>query len=193
VTVTEQITIDTPGVYDMTDEQAIAMVTVSADHVALIESRDLELVSGYRWYPLFGHNGKIYVVANVKKTIVYMHRLIAGTPKGLETDHVNGDGLDNRRGNLRTATCSLNSANTWKPARPDGSAHTSKFKGVSWDRARGKWQSKINPGGGTKNLGRYRSEEDAARAYDAAAVASWGEFARLNFPDGGSGNEHRSE
>lgn len=95
--------------------------------------------------------------------IVYMHRLIAGTPAGKETDHINGNGLDNRRANLRVATASQNSANTRKPRI--GRPHSSRYKG-----------------------GRFNAEDEAARAYDSAAVAAWGEFARTNFEQTGANN-----
>jgi hypothetical protein len=158
-------------------------IPVAPGHEAIIDARDFDLVSRHRWMLLRGHNGKIYAYASVTAGSVYMHRLIAGTPDGYETDHVNGDGLDNRRSNLRPATPSQNRANMWKPRRPDGSRHSSQYKGVSWDKARLKWMAKIARDGGHRNLGRYESEVDAARAYDAAAaLARWGEFARLNFP-----------
>jgi hypothetical protein len=155
---------------------------------ALLDVADLPIVRAYTWYPLEGHNGKVYAIAQLGSRTFYMHRLIAGTPPGLETDHRNGDGLDNRRANLRVATPSQNSANTGKPRRPDGTAHSSQYKGVSWDRSRGRWQAKLarlDPSIGrtrTFNLGRFDVEVDAARAYDVAALAAWGEFARLNFP-----------
>lgn len=173
-----------PGVYDIPAERS-CRIDIGDGHSAIIELADKELVAPYPWRPLRGHNGKVYVYAQTSSGPVYMHRLIARTPVGRETDHINGDGLDNRRSNLRIATCSQNSANMWKPRRPDGSATSSRFKGVSWDRSRSKWQSKITTDGRCKNLGRYDSEEAAARAYDAAAEAQWGAFARLNFPSGG--------
>jgi len=156
-------------------------VPVGEGHYALVDRDDLHLVEGHTWSLLRGHTGKLYAYAS---GTVYMHRLIAQTPAGMETDHINGDGLDNRRSNLRHATASQNRANTGKPARPDGSRHSSRFKGVSWDRSRGRWQAKITVNGLCRNLGRYDYEESAAAAYDRAALAAWGEFAYLNFPRG---------
>jgi hypothetical protein len=158
------------------------------DQSALVDTVDYGLVAGYRWRILRGHAGKVYAYARVAGRLIYMHRLVAGTPAGMETDHINGDGLDNRRANLRPATPSQNRANTGKPRRPDGSRPSSRFKGVSWHRGRGKWVAKLairDAATGERrylNLGRYESEEAAARAYDAAAVAQWGAFARPNFP-----------
>jgi hypothetical protein len=168
-----------PGLYPDIDED-VRRVPVGHDHFALIDAADYPLVAYFNWYLLRGHNGKLYAYTN---GAIYMHRLIAGTPAGCETDHENGDGLDNRRVNLRPATRSQNKGNMGKPRRPDGSAHTSQYKGVIWDKARSKWLAKICRHGVTKNLGRYDDEADAARAYDAAAAEHFGEFARLNFPE----------
>lgn len=174
-----------PGlVYGMSDETK--RVPVSKSHFAEVDAADYaNVVAAGPWQLLRGHNGKLY--AHNKRW--YMHRLIAQTPPGMETDHINGDGLDNRRSNLRVATPSQNSANMGKPRRPDGSPHTSRFKGVSWDKSRSKWQSKICVQGKCRNLGRYDSEVLAARAYDRAALAAWGDFAAVNFPDSGEEGE----
>ncbi|GFE20135.1 HNH endonuclease [Streptomyces nigrescens] len=173
-----------PGLYDI-DAERTCRIEIEQGHSALIDLADKEFVAPYHWHLLHGHSGKLYAYAQTKSGPVYMHRLIARTPTGRETDHINGDGLDNRRSNLRIATCSQNLANRWKPQRADGSATSSRFKGVSWDRSRSKWQSKITVNQRCKNLGRYDSEEEAARVYDAAASLHWGPFARLNFASDG--------
>lgn len=174
-------TITEPGVYDLTEAERIA---VGDTHWALIDASDCRRLQVYNWRLLAGHNGRLYAVAHGGHVtgIVYMHRLVLGTPKGLETDHINGNGLDNRRANLRIASASQNRANMGKPRRPDGSVHTSRFKGVSWDRSRGKWQAQIRVEGRCRNLGRFDDEVSAAKAYDAAAATAWAEYARLNFP-----------
>ena len=166
-----------PGIYDGMPEESMRTVRVGRGHVAVVDAADYELLARHSWHLMRGHNGKLYAY-----TTVYMHNLIAETPPGSETDHENGDGLDNRRSNLRHATSSQNRANMWKPRRPDNSEHTSVFKGVNWDKTRSKWAAKIKVNGRAKNLGRHDVEADAARAYDAAALTAWGEFARLNFP-----------
>lgn len=93
---------------------------------------------------------------------------------GLQIDHIDGDGLNNRRTNLRWATQSQNFANR----RPmEG---TSKFKGVS--RFRRKWQVKVKLNRESHWVGLFDDEVEAAKAYDAAAIRLFGEYARLNFP-----------
>jgi hypothetical protein len=96
-------------------------------------------------------------------------------PSG-DVDHINRDKLDDRWCNLRLATRSQNSANV--ALRPNS---TSGFIGVTFDKARDKWRAQIRIAGRKVNLGRFASAEEAARAYDAAALKEFGEFAELNF------------
>lgn len=109
---------------------------------------------------------------------ILMHRLITGAAPGQEVDHVNRDGLDNRRANLRVATRSQQIAN--QDIRLD---NTSGYRGVSWRRDSRRWQAQLTVNGKWRGLGCYDDPEDAARAYDAAAREHFGEFAVLNFPD----------
>lgn len=104
-----------------------------------------------------------------------MHTLLTGFTR---TDHVNGIGLDNRRENLRPCNQSQNGGNSQKTKRNT----VSSYKGVWFDPSRDKWESKIAFNRKTIHLGRFDSEEKAARAYDDKAQELFGEFARLNFP-----------
>lgn len=151
------------------------------DDTVFIDATDLPLIAGHHWRILQTRAPwRRYAYARIDGRTVYMHRLIANTPPGYETDHENRNGLDNRRANLRTATRSQNRANIAKPVRADGGKASSRYKGVSWDCTRDLWLAKIHVNGTARNLGRYRDEDEAARAYNEAAVAAWGEFARLN-------------
>ena len=119
--------------------------------------------------------GGHYAVAWIDGRTAYMHRLIANAQKGQEVDHIDGDGLNNSRDNLRLATRSQNCANRtdYKPK--------SGFRGV-YETPLGRWQAKISKDGVMRRGGNHADPADAARAYDAMAQESFGEFAVLNFP-----------
>jgi len=104
-----------------------------------------------------------------------VHEEIMGRRDGYTIDHINGNGLDNRRCNLRWATASQQQWNR-RPSRNNSSG----YKGVRFDRERNKWRAEIAAGGKRKFLGRFDTPEDAAKAYDAAARELHGEFAHQN-------------
>lgn len=142
-----------------------------------IDPRDHEKMMVHRWN--LSPDG--YVVRHVtraggKKKTIRLHRVVNRTPEGMLTDHVNGNKLDNRRQNLRSATPSQNNANS-RP-RP----RRSRYRGVYWHNQAGKWVSQISVNGTVRHLGLFRSEDRAGRAYDEVAQIEYGEFARLNFP-----------
>lgn len=163
---------------------AIVRTTVAIDlgdgQSAIIDRADADLVAGFKWRPLALEH-TTYAHAWHRNLHLYLHRLIAGAGPEEKVDHANRNGLDNRRVNLRIATNSENGANRVPDNRRAG--RTSRFKGVSWSTTREKWQAYIHYQGKTRYLGRFAEEEAAARAYDAAAVEAWGEFARLNLPE----------
>lgn len=130
--------------------------------------------SWYVWRTLKG------VGTKSRATTVYLHRILLDAPKGMQVDHINGNPLDNRRANLRLCTNSQNHANMIKPRQGTRKTPTSQFKGVVfWKNG---WQAQTSHRGKFIHIGRYKTEEEAARAYDARATEIWGEFARLNFP-----------
>lgn len=90
-------------------------------------------------------------------------------------DHIDGDGLNNQRLNLRQSTKSQNNMNTNK-----GQGYSSKYKGVTWDKARKKWKCGIKINGKQIFIGRFIEEDDAALAYNQKASELFGEFSRLN-------------
>lgn len=110
-----------------------------------------------------------------RKSREILHRLILNVPKGKQTDHINGNKLDNRKTNLRIVTKDQNNLNRGPRLRS-----TSRYKGVCWDNQKKKWMAKIGTSGKTIFLGRFSSQEDAALAYNKAALDIQGDFARIN-------------
>jgi len=100
-----------------------------------------------------------------------MHREIMGCPTKKQIDHINNDPLDNRRSNLRVCSHAENSRNR--------RMSSGKLKGVLW-KSKNRWQARIRVNGNLKVLGSYLSPQDAASAYDKAAVKYFGEFANIN-------------
>lgn len=145
------------------------------DLVALIDDEDWPIVAQHRW-GLARINGYVYAVTRVRKpnggyATIYMHRLITGAPKGILVDHRDSCGINNRRSNLRLANRSENRANSLHRKKSRGGYVGVRVYGPSF-------HAYLRD----KHLGRFQTAEDAARAYDAAALAHYGQFASLNFP-----------
>jgi len=149
---------------------------------AIVDEKDYEYLMKWKWYALKSKNA-FYAARRQKNSekeegdkekLIFMHRVILDAPKGMEVDHINGEGLDNQRSNIRLATHAQNMANR----KPWG---TSKYLGVYWEKHRSKWRAQIRKSGKGKKLGIFKEEEDAARAYDVAAKKYHKEFANLNF------------
>jgi hypothetical protein len=154
-----------------------AFVTLSQGKETVIDARDVALVDGFNW---FAHKNKhsFYAVRNdytgPKPRLVSIHRTIMGEPDGFFVDHVDGDGLNNCRDNLRLATLAENNRNARKPV-----TNSSGFKGVSWRKVEKKWQSAIHFEGRKVHLGLFNDLEEAHAAYVAASIKLHGEFGRL--------------
>lgn len=148
---------------------------------AVLDKEDATVVGGYKWRV----NSQGYVYRNDwnggRQRKLYLHRVVMGIAnmaRGIEVDHRNGDKLDNRRENLRLCTRGHNNA-----ARRKQTGCSSKFRGVTWDKDKKRWQAQIGFRGKNKVLGRFKVEEDAARAYDKEARKLYGEFAQPNLQD----------
>lgn len=147
----------------------------------MIDDADLPLVTGFSWRLIEPKGAEYmrYAHAWHRNLSIYMHRLVAGAGPREQVDHYDRDGLNNQMHNLRLTDASHNHANRVRDRRANRS---SQYKGVYWDKNRGKWSATVHVDGKTRALGRFADESEAAKAYDAAALEAWGEFARLNFP-----------
>ena len=142
---------------------------------AIVDDEDFEELSKYRWCYKDGYATRGIAAGVRRRTTLLMHVVIIGKVNGLETDHINGNGLDNRRENLRHVTSSQNQQN-----RASCKNTSSQYKGVHWSKANKNWTSHIRIAGEKHHLGIYGSELEAAIAYNEAAQRLFGEYARLN-------------
>lgn len=140
-----------------------------------VDVEDVLRLSEHSW-TLSSHGYAVSRKGNNKQ--IYLHRFLLGEPKGYVVDHINGDKLDNRKSNLRTCSIKENIRNMGSGRRNK----SNKYRGVSWATKNRKWVSLITVDRRAIYLGLYESEEEAAKAYDAAAALYFGSFARLNFP-----------
>lgn len=156
-------------------------IPLTQGKVALVDDADYAWLNQWKWQAM--RNGYTFYVARRihvakdKKRLEQMHRLILGLQSGdnLLIDHIDGDGLNNQRVNLRVCTIAQNRRHSKK--RMVG---TSRYKGVCWHRGGDKWQSTIRVNKKQIHLGLFDSETSAASAYNRAASKHFGEFALLN-------------
>jgi len=159
-------------------EGDIAYVALGRGQEAIIDLADLPVVKGLPWRMLTTPTGHGYAYFGRKAKLTLMHRLLLGARPGEYVDHVNGDGLDNRRANIRLATPALNQANKAADRR-----NKIGLKGVSSKKPEGeggKFRAFITPNGRKIHLGTFATKEEAAAAYAGAAKVLWGDFARHN-------------
>ena len=163
------------------------VIPVSRGLFAVVDAEDFVPVSSYKWCAFVGnHRNGVplhYAMHNIprrrgetRREKLFMHHLVLGVSKKNKVDHVNGDGLDNRKENLRLITPSLNMANSRKRLAET----SSRFKGVCWFVPQKKWRASIMRDRKRTFLGYFDNEEDAARAYDKEAVRLFGDYARTN-------------
>lgn len=145
---------------------------------AIVDDDDYDaIVVGKKWFAYqSGCSPKtIYVAAKINGKRVILHRLLAGAANRSEiVDHINGNGLDNRRLNLRICAQRENLRN-----RGINRNNTSGYKGVSWEKHTKKWVAKIGVDGKEIRLGKFDNKQDAAIAYKIAAIRFHGQFAKF--------------
>jgi len=157
-------------------------IPLTRGRFAKVSDKDYSYLMQWNWYASTVPRTQ-YARTNVpggvrRQTTLRMHRLIAirmGLAPNIRVDHINGNGLDNRRRNLRTATSHQNNGNKRRAL-----TNTSGYKGVHWHKKVQHWIARITVRGEQKHLGCFINRREAARAYNRAARKGFGRFARLN-------------
>ena len=156
-------------------DQSIKLIPLTKGHNAIVDAADYDWLMQWNWCTLKHERGFYAVRRGTDGEFIYMHRVLINH-QAIDTDHHNGNGLDNRRHNLRPCSHSQNGSNRGKQRD-----NTTGYKGV-YHFKKIYWQSKIAVESKQIHLGYFKTAEEAARAYDAAALKYFGEFAHLNFP-----------
>jgi hypothetical protein len=154
----------------------VAKIPLTQDKFAFVDLSDYERVNKFRWC-ITRRSDKEYAHRRDGKRFIKMHRFILDAQDGEMVDHIDGDGLNNCRSNLRLCTNQQNQFNSRSQINSK-----SKYKGVSWHEREGKWSADIRIDKKLKCLGYFDDETEAAQKYDEIAQETQGEFARLNFP-----------
>jgi len=142
---------------------------------AVVDNEDYAWVKSVGKWSCHIGSSTSYARREEKGVLVIMHRLIVGAPQGLVVDHIDGNGLNNRRENLGICTNAQNLMN-----RKNQRNNRSGFKGVSWHKAQGKFRAFIYLKGRHISLGSFSKAKEAAQAYNQASLKYHGKFGRLN-------------
>jgi hypothetical protein len=145
-------------------------------YFTIINKEDYEKVKHFNWHTRISKGGKMYARTNEKGKPIYMHRIIKEV-KDRHTliDHINSDGLDNRKSNLRLVDYQKNVFNMSKNKKA-----YSKYKGVDWVKIKKKWRARIIYNRKSFHLGYFTNEEEAGKRYNEKAKELFGEYAKLN-------------
>lgn len=143
--------------------------------VALVDDEDYDELNKYKWH-LHSEGYAVRTTGSGRTRERFrMHRLIAKTPEEMDTDHINGNRLDNRKENLRICTRAENLRNRFV-----GSNNASGYKGVAYHKFSKLYHATINMNKKQKSLGYFKTPKEAAKAYNDSATKYFGEFAKLN-------------
>lgn len=153
------------------------LIPLTKGQFAIVDDEDYDWLVRWKWQCRASEKGRRLYAGRTSKAIL-MHRVIMNAPREFVIDHIDGNGLNNQRHNLRVCTYRQNQQNQ----RIQQTSKTSCYKGVSWSKETNKWSVAIRVDGRLTRLGYFIFEPDAGRAYDVAALQHFGEFARLNFP-----------
>jgi hypothetical protein len=160
-------------------------IALTQGKTALVDDEDYNKISHFPWFAIRQrkHWYAVYATGPATARVHHrMHTVLMKPPSGMEVDHINGDGLNNTRANMRIVRPADNAKNRRKGTGKGGRPTTSQYKGVNFYPLRSCWLARIMVDKRSIHIGYFASEEAAARAYDQAAAQHHGEFARLNFP-----------
>lgn len=156
------------------------LIYLTKGYTTQVDDIDFEQLNRFKWYAATSRsNTPIYAArksGTKPRKNIYMHRLLLNAPQDREVDHIDGNGLNNTRGNIRLVTRRQNSLNTSKrPSRIP-------YRGVEFRKADGRYWCRIVHNGKRISIGYFHSAVNAATAYDKKALELFGEFGKLNFP-----------
>ncbi len=153
-------------------------IPLSKGTFALVDDEDFEELNKHKWFNNYGYAVRNVVIPNSKRRrLLPMHRVVAKTPNGLFTDHINGNGLDNQKNNLRFCTTAQNIRNRGLAVN-----NKSGYKGVHFSKSTNRWIAQIRiPNRKTQlRLGSFKTVEEGYAAYCDAAKKYHGDFANVN-------------
>jgi hypothetical protein len=167
--------------------EKLNLIPLNHEQFAIVDEEDFEAVSALSWFH-YPDDKTSYAVRKIKKpggtscslamhTYIFMIQGIQIPPRH-SVDHINGNGLDNRRANLRIVTIQQNALN-----RKLTIANTSGYRGVMWHKKSKRWRATLFTNGKLHHIGAFKDKIEAAKARDAKAKELHGEFAVLNFPE----------
>ena len=139
----------------------------------VVDEEDYDRLINRTWYA--SKSGNTFVARSDSPTRILMHRLILNAENGIEVDHIDGNSLNNLRSNLRLCSHRLNICNQRTQLYK-----SSMYKGVSWSKVAKRWHAYIKCSGVRSHLGYFDTQEEAAKAYNNAAITLFGEFAKIN-------------
>jgi hypothetical protein len=167
---------------------AFRKIPLTQGKYAIVDPEDYEELAKYKWFAK-RCEGRFYAGRTVKKKTVRMHQVIIGDVEGKFIDHINHNGLDNRKANLRFATTQQNS---WNKRKQKGN-YSSQYKGVHWVESENKWRARITCKGRVMFIGYFDDEKAAAMAYDARARELFGDYAAPNLPSSKERGQNKAE
>ena len=169
----------------------VRRIPLTRGKFALVDAEDYYRLAQYQWFAVLSDN-TFYAVRKNKGKNVKIHRVVMGAPDHLVVDHIDHNGLNNCKSNLRLCTTAQNNRNMRSVK-----GASSRYKGVGWNKRMKRWRALIQCDQKPYFLGDHENETDAARAYDKKAKELHGEFACLNFPPnqqrGGASRPNKSK